>query len=492
MSLLSIVCDEMGLKHVRISSLENSKTLPQTWIEFMSLNEAQSKKCQESILNTVNLDSNTVNRIWFNMHYLALYHHFNIKEHIRCDITQELLCAFTELLSRHPAIIKNSMFVIRMEWSDIATAINAKRNKKRPQSPWGSIPSLSLPADPSAFKDFIWPNIPFQLQIPQTVKQYLKNAADKLTVVYLKALDLAAIALFGLSRNDELDQWFIRYYQKHGDSIRYTLEESKQNDADTTTTTTKHCHLKTCASYHRLCLLMHLHGKWTENALMKQKLVNKAKHEEDSKIDDDGTGNPSNHLKNYVKNYLGMDFDAETAFNDIDHVQQKHIDLWVTMDEKKVMKKRLSHCEDIDEDALLTDDNSREELLKRYQDIRLFCEDLNETRASFCGEFVCGLLKSRDIKQIEKDLEAIKNDKIKMKHPTMLTQNEYNDLNHLCTNLHKSLFHGYSVFHGLKKYRLMAFKMNPDRLRKQEAAIRVEMQNKLRAQIQAKMRQRTV
>ena len=106
-----------------------------------------------------------------------------------------------------------------MEWSDISTAKNATPNTKRRQSPWGAIPSLSIPADPTQFAQHIWPNCTFKLQISDEIAEYLKNDADKLTVLYIKALDLASIAIYGLSRKDESDKWLIRYYQRYGDII---------------------------------------------------------------------------------------------------------------------------------------------------------------------------------------------------------------------------------------------------------------------------------
>ena len=111
---------------------------------------------------------------------------------------QDVLSAFTALISRHSTTIKNAEFVMRMEWNDIATALNAKQKKHRPESPWGVIPSLSIPSNPAPFIEYIWPNIPFQLRVPETVKAYLGNNTDKVIVVHLRALDLAAIALYGL------------------------------------------------------------------------------------------------------------------------------------------------------------------------------------------------------------------------------------------------------------------------------------------------------
>ena len=120
------------------------------------------------------------------------------KDGIPFTMNAQVLSAFIYLLSRHPSTIKNATFVIRMEWNDISTAINAAKKKNRPQSPWGAIPSLSIPADPTQFAQYIWPKCPFQITISDEIKQYLQNNSDKITVVQLKALDLASIAIYGL------------------------------------------------------------------------------------------------------------------------------------------------------------------------------------------------------------------------------------------------------------------------------------------------------
>ena len=425
---------------------------------------------------------------------------YNIqKDGVPFDINNDVLSGFIYLLSRHPAIIKNATFVIRMEWNDISTEINANKKKDRPQSPWGAIPSLSIPADPTIFVKHIWPNCSFQLQINDDIKQYLKNNADKLTVIHLKALDLASIAMYGLSRKDESDKWLIRYYQKYGDVI---LNHQKQQNGHNHKYS--YCNLKTCLSYHRICILMHLHGKWTENLMMMENYENADDQKEN--MNDDVTQEKSIRLLKYTQTYLSEDFDAELAFNDIYHIQQKHIDFWVNMDESKLSMKKSRASFDGDDannndQNGISEDESRE-ILARYQDIRQFCRDMNETRAEFCGEFVCGLMKSSDIQQIEKETLNAKNNKSKMIHPTMLPMNngkgkrnrdhiDSNDLNELCVALHKNMFHGYSLFHALKQYRVKASKINPDRLRKQEAAIRADLQNKLRQKMQAKMRQKT-
>ena len=230
---------------------------------------------------------------------------------------------------------------------------------------------------------------------------------------------------------------------------------------------------------------MHLHGKWTENLLM-MKNYNDDDQKNENEINDDVSQEKGIRLQKYSNQYLGNDFDAELAFNDIYHIQQKHIDFWVNMDESKLMRRKKST---FDGDSNDNDDGDDiKELVDRYQDIRQFCTDMNETRAEFCGEFVCGLMGSNDIEEIEKG----KNNKAKMKHPTMLpiengkgSKNnmkriDSNDINELCINLHKNMFHGYSLFHALKQYQVKASKINPDRLRKQEAAIRADLQNKLR------------
>eukprot|EP01084_Bolivina_argentea_P092467 166343_1 len=296
MSLLSVICTEMGLE-IDTSPIDNKKFLPETWTDFIAMDENQFKQYREEILKQLNLDSNTVDQIWFKMHYLSLYNHFNIKDNIPHTMNNNILSAFPILLSRHPTIIKSSTFVIRMEWSDIATALNAKKKKQRPQSPWGVIPSLSIPANPIPFQEYIWPNIPFEfIDISSKIKQYLKNNGDKITVVYLKTLDLAAICVYGLNRKDEQDKWLIRYYQKYGyiilkhksqlqiqNNINNNLknDESKSEEQNNIINC-KYCNLKTCLSYHRICLLMHLHGKWTENLLMMEKYEEKS----DNDIDD--------------------------------------------------------------------------------------------------------------------------------------------------------------------------------------------------------------
>lgn len=74
MSLLSIVCDEMGLKLNKDASLQ----IPQKWSDFLSMKDDKLKLCKDNLLKELNLDSNTVERLWFNLHYLSLYQHFNI------------------------------------------------------------------------------------------------------------------------------------------------------------------------------------------------------------------------------------------------------------------------------------------------------------------------------------------------------------------------------------------------------------------------------
>ena len=74
MSLLATVCDEMGLQFTNNTAL----TLPQKWTDFLSMKDEELKQCKDDILKELNLDSNTVDKLWFNMHYLSLYQHFNI------------------------------------------------------------------------------------------------------------------------------------------------------------------------------------------------------------------------------------------------------------------------------------------------------------------------------------------------------------------------------------------------------------------------------
>lgn len=74
MSLLSVVCDEMGLELNKDVSLQ----IPQKWSDFLSMKDAQLKQCKDNLLKKLNLDSNTVDKLWFNLHYLSLYQHFNI------------------------------------------------------------------------------------------------------------------------------------------------------------------------------------------------------------------------------------------------------------------------------------------------------------------------------------------------------------------------------------------------------------------------------
>lgn len=390
-----------------------------------------------------------------------------------------------------------------MEWSDISSAMNAKKNSDKPQSPWGAIPSLSIPADPTMFIKHIWPNCSFQLQINDDIKQYLNNNTDKLTVIHLKVIDLAAIAMYGLSRRDENDKWLIRYYQRYGDVI--LNREKQQNGHNGQKRKYPYCNLKTCLSYHRICLLMHLHGKWTERLMMMENYKNDDDHKEN--LNDDVSQEKGIRLLKYTQMYLGSDFDTEIAYSDIQHIQEKHIDFWVNMDESKLTVKRSRVSFDGDDEDNqnkngISEDEAKE-LLARYQDIQQFCTDMNETRAEFCGEFVCGLMKSSDIQQIEKETLNAQNNKSKMIHPTMLPMEtkkkrknndkhiDSNDLNELCVALHKNMFHGYSLFHALKQYRIKASKINPDRLKKQEAAIRADLQKKLRQKMQAKMRQKT-
>ena len=77
MSLLSVVCQEMGLE-TDTSSLDDKQCLPQKWNDFISMKDDELKQCKEIILQKLNIDSNTVDTLWFNMNYLSLYHHFNI------------------------------------------------------------------------------------------------------------------------------------------------------------------------------------------------------------------------------------------------------------------------------------------------------------------------------------------------------------------------------------------------------------------------------
>ena len=78
MSLLATVCSELGLTSKDTTSIDNKNILPQTWEDFMSIEQTKLKQCKQTMLKELNIDSITVDQIWFNMNYLALYNHFGI------------------------------------------------------------------------------------------------------------------------------------------------------------------------------------------------------------------------------------------------------------------------------------------------------------------------------------------------------------------------------------------------------------------------------
>ena len=61
-----------------------------------------------------------------------------------------------------------------------------------------------------------------------------------------------------------------------------------------------------------------MHGKWTETALITKRQPDDSKDDEN----DDVSKEKGIRLQKYVGQYLGDEYDAEIAFNDIYHIQQ--------------------------------------------------------------------------------------------------------------------------------------------------------------------------
>mmetsp|Transcript_13607 Transcript_13607/g.20536 ORF Transcript_13607/g.20536 Transcript_13607/m.20536 type:complete len:485 (+) Transcript_13607:39-1493(+) len=482
-ALLSAVCQQMSVRKPDTAWLDNLNNLPQNWNDFQSMSTVQLQQCHSAILQQLNIDSETMHTIWFHMHYLALYEHFNVREGEPFDVNEDVFHAFAALISRHSSVVKHHTNEVRIEWTDIQQALKIRKSG-RPQSPWGVIPSLSIPADPKPFVNHIWPQCPFaSVQLPDAIrqvirKQYGSKSTDVLIGIYLKTLDLAAIASYGLKRLDESDKRLIRHYQKYGNVFAIASHDHANKDLNHG----KHCNLKLCVPYHRTCVLMHLHGRCAENIL-----ASEAQQSEQKQTDKEES--KSNRLQKYVALYLGKEFDAETVWNDIRHIQQKHIDFWVKTDVNKLLSQRpkISYNDDDDgvEDAK-SNESELFECMERYQDVKQFVLDMNETRDKFCGEFVCDILRSSDAEQSANDKVNHQQNNDPTFLPIISKTSDTNDLYELCVALHKNMFHGNSLCRLLEKYAVKAAKIDPERERKLRAAIRADIQSTLIRKFHAK------